>query len=104
LRFPERINRILPRVFQNLDLEARMKNAQILKRWSEIVGEGIAQHARAAGVDAENLYIEVDNAVWQSQLFIMKERIIKRIRDFDCHIKDIKFTIGRSPRNSEESL
>lgn len=104
LKFPERINKIIPRVLHNLDINKRMKNWQIVEKWDEIVGEKIAEHARATAVDSENLFVEVDNPVWQGQLFLMKEKIIKKIKTYNVSIKDIKFRIAESSSKGEEKL
>jgi predicted nucleic acid-binding Zn ribbon protein len=76
-----------------MGMKERMDNWQIVEKWPEIVGAQIAQHAKAAAVDTENLFVEVDNPVWQSQLFLMKEGIIKKLKKYNVHIKDIKFRI-----------
>ena len=94
MRFPKRINRIMPRVLRKMKIETRLKNCQIIEKWTEIVGKRIAQHSKAIGIDTDNLFVEVDNPVWQSQLFIIKETIIKKIEKYDVHIKDIKFKIA----------
>ena len=80
-----------------------MKNWHIIENWAAIVGKRIARHTKPTSVDAENLFVEVDNPVWQGQLFILKEKIIKRIKEFDAHIKDIKFSITKSPINNKEN-
>jgi hypothetical protein len=104
LKFPERIDKIIPRVFRNLDMNERMKNWQVVEKWAEIVGNRIAKHTKATGVDSKNLYVEVDNPMWQSQLFLMKESIIKKIKKYNINIKDIKFHIASSSRSSEEHV
>ncbi len=102
MRFPERINKILPRIINDLGLEAKVQNWQVVDKWSEIVGSRIAKHTRAIAVDAENLFVEVDNPIWQSQLFIMKAKILRKIRDYHVNIKDIKFKIAASPCKEKE--
>jgi predicted nucleic acid-binding Zn ribbon protein len=102
LRFPQRINKIIPRVMLNMGIKDRMKNWQIVEKWPEIVGTRVAKHATATHADAENLFVEVDNPVWQSQLFLMKEEIIKKIRVYNRNIKDIKFRIIESNRKKGE--
>jgi predicted nucleic acid-binding Zn ribbon protein len=104
LKFPERIDRIIPRVFRDLNMNERMKNWQVVEKWAEIVGRRIAEHTRATGVDSRNLFVEVDNPIWQSQLFLMKETIIKKIKKYSVNIKDIKFHIASSSCNNEEHI
>lgn len=96
MKFPRRIDKIIPRVMQAMGIKEKMKNWQAVEKWPEIVGARIAEHAKATSVDTENLFVEVDNPIWQSQLFLMKEKIIKKINAYNVHIKDIKFRITES--------
>ena len=93
MKFPEKIDQIIPRVLKSLQLDDRLKNMIIIEKWPEIVGDKIAQHTRATSIDAENLFVTVDNPVWQGQLFLMKSKIIRKIRGYGVTIKDIKLTI-----------
>jgi hypothetical protein len=104
LRFPKRINRIIPRVLRGMDIDRKLKNWQAVEKWESVVGQNIARHAHAVSVDSENLLVEVDNPVWQSQLFLMKSEILKKIRKYDVRIKDIRFRISNRPmtRRSDE--
>ena len=94
MRFPVKINTILSRVLRNLKIEEGMKNWCIVEKWPEIVGTKIAYHAHAIGVDAENLYVEVDNPAWQSQLFLMKTMLLEKCKKYHVSIKDIKFSLA----------
>lgn len=94
MKFPERIGRIIPRVLRTMDIDGTLKNWQVVEKWEAIVGVNIARHARAVSVDAENLFIAVDNPVWQAQLFLMKSDILKKIQQYDVKIKDIRFRIS----------
>jgi hypothetical protein len=93
LKFPERIDKILPRVLRHLDMDGRINNWTAIEKWSEIVGERIAKHAQATHVDTENLFVAVDNPVWQGQLFIMKAQILEKMRTYGITLKDIRFSI-----------
>ena len=94
MRFPVRINTILSRVLQNMKIEEGMKNWCIVEKWPEIVGTKIAHHAHATAVDAENLYVEVDNPAWQSQLFLMKAMLLEKCKKYNVSIRDIKFSLA----------
>jgi len=108
LRFPQRINQIIPKVLKEMNIETRTKNWEIVEKWEEIVGKRIARHATATAVDTDRLYVEVDNPVWQSQLFLMKKTILNKIRKRDVHIKDITFRVvnhrgkGKSDHEKEQ--
>jgi hypothetical protein len=97
LKFPERISRIVPRVLKDMNIGGRVRNWQVVDKWEEIVGPNIASHAKAVSVDSENLFIAVDNPVWQSQLFMMKSEILKKVRKLDARIKDVRFMISDGP-------
>ncbi len=93
MKFPQRIDKIIPQVLKDMDIDTRMKNWVAVKKWVDIVGERIAQHAKATAVDTDRLYVEVDNPVWLNHLFLMKKTILDKIKRFDVHIKDIVFRV-----------
>ncbi len=80
-----------------MDIDGKLKNWQVVEKWERIVGSNIARHAKAVSVDSENLYVMVDNPSWQSQLFLMKSDILKKIKKYDVKIKDIKFRMSDVP-------
>jgi len=104
LKFPERINKIIPRVLRPLDMDNRIKNWAAVEKWAEIVGERIAKHTQATHVDTENLFVAVDNPVWQGQLFIMKAQILEKMKHFGITLKDIRFSIQSTPGKKKEDL
>ena len=80
MKFPQRINKIIPKVLKDMNIEQRTKNWQVVEKWTEIVGARISEHAQATAVDTDNLYVNVDSPMWQSQLFLMKGTIIRKIK------------------------
>jgi len=84
-------------VLEVMNINGTLKNWQVVQKWETIVGSNIARHARAVSVDSENLFVMVDNPMWQSQLFLMKSDILKKIKKYDVRIKDIKFRISDVP-------
>jgi len=101
LKFPQRINKIVPKVLKEMNIETRTKNWEIVEKWVEIVGKRVAQHAKATAVDTDRLYVEVDNPVWQSQLFLMKKMILEKIRKQNVYIKDISFRVVNHHRKDK---
>jgi predicted nucleic acid-binding Zn ribbon protein len=102
LKQPERISRIIPRVLKSLQIDEKVRNSAVVDRWPQIVGARIARHAAASAVDGENLYVTVDTPVWQGQLFLMKNEILKKIRDLGYNIKDIRLSIESSGMRKKE--
>jgi predicted nucleic acid-binding Zn ribbon protein len=95
LRHPERINKILPRVLKSLNLDQRLKEVELVKKWPEIVGKNIAQHTRAININDANLFVSVDSPVWQAQLFLLKNKILKKFNELGANLNDIKFIIEK---------
>ncbi len=99
MKFPERISRIIPRVLKDMNISSKVRNWQVVDKWEDLVGPKIARHAQAVSVDSENLFVMVDNPVWQGQLFMMKSEILKKVRKLDNRIKDIRFMITETSVN-----
>lgn len=78
-----------------MNLEEKFKEIEMVKHWENIVGEKIAQHARAININESNLYVVVDNPVWQAQLFLLKNKILKKFNELGANLKDIKFIIRK---------
>jgi predicted nucleic acid-binding Zn ribbon protein len=95
LKKPRHISRVLATLLKDLNIERSINNWRVIEKWSEIVGERIAFHAKAVGVDRECLFVEVDDPTWQSQLFLMKNDIIGKCHKYGVFLKEIKFHIGK---------
>ncbi|MGB9720666.1 MAG: DUF721 domain-containing protein [bacterium] len=95
MHYPEKINKVLPRVLKSLDLDARFKEIELINRWPDIVGKKIADHTRAININEANLFVMVDNPLWQAQLFLLKNRILKKFNQLGANLKDIKFIIEK---------
>ena len=49
--------------------------------WPAAVGQRIAAHARAVSLAGNRLVVEVEDAVWQRQLCVLKKQILKRLEE-----------------------
>ena len=101
MKYPRHISKILPDVVKDLDIEKKIKNWQLIEKWSAIVGKQIAAHSHAYACDDKTLWVEVDDPLWQSQLFLLKNQIIKKIERLKFNIQDIKFRIVRKLHKKE---
>ncbi len=95
MRYPEKINKILPRVIKSLNLDEKFKEMEMVKYWKDIVGENIARHAKAININEAHLYVVVDNPLWQAQLFLLKNKILKKFNELGANLRDIKFIIKK---------
>jgi predicted nucleic acid-binding Zn ribbon protein len=76
--------------------------------WSAAVGEKIAVHTRAVSFASGRLRIEVEDAIWQRQLSVLKGQILARLDDIvgTAVIRDIEFRIvpgRRMPQIASEA-
>jgi len=63
--------------------------------WATAVGKKIAAHARAAKLVRTHLIVEVEDAIWQRQLFVLREQIRRRIDESIGAgvVEDIEFRV-----------
>src|SRR5437868_6236287 len=75
--------------------------------WPVAVGKRIALHARAASLVRTKLIVEVEDAVWQRQLFHMSRQIVSKLNESlgSEVIEEIEFRIGiprRGPQRAQQ--
>lgn len=80
-------------VIKEYGLEEKLKNTSVINLWSEIVGERIAQVAKATRIKDGKLSVNVENSVWRNELIFLKKEIIQKInnRFKEEIVKDIIF-------------
>lgn len=91
------IKTILPTVFGGQKkLSIKFHEAILKKKWSEIVGNEIANKSQPIKIDKYKLYISVIDSNWNNHLFMMKNDLLKKIRDKLSikKINDIIFFVG----------
>ena len=67
----------------------------LFSRWSDAVGEHVADHARPIKLDGGRLLVEVDEPGWATQLRFLEREVIERLRSvaglevsrFDIRVK-----------------
>jgi len=66
--------------------------------WSTAVGPRIARHATAKALVRGNLVVEVEDAVWQKQLFYLRHQILPKLASIlgAGVITDVEFRIAQS--------
>lgn len=64
--------------------------------WPAAVGKRIASHTRAVALVRGNLVVEVEDAVWQKQLFYLRSHMIRKIREIlgDTIVNEVEFRIA----------
>jgi predicted nucleic acid-binding Zn ribbon protein len=89
----ERASRVLGKL--NLPQGTVTQEAVVCAAWAGAVGKKIAAHARAAKLVRTHLVVEVEDAIWQRQLFVLREQIRRKIEDSvgPGVVEDIEFRV-----------
>ena len=68
--------------------------------WPAAVGKRLAQRTRAISLVRGNLIVEVEDAVWQKQLFHLRAQILHKLHLVmgDATVTDVEFRIGQTRR------
>ncbi|MBI3189691.1 MAG: DUF721 domain-containing protein [Ignavibacteriales bacterium] len=90
---PKQLGGVLDSVIQNLGLGPRLKKAEALDKWGDIVGEQIARVTKPVRVEGETLVIHVTSSVWRNELVFLKRELIVKVNKAMQQdiIKDIIF-------------
>ena len=94
---PQSISNILSKRLKQLDIDSKIEEYKIVEKWEELVGKTIATHSCASKVSHHSLIIEVNHSAWMTELRLMKEILLKKIRQNypKANLKDIRFILKR---------
>ena len=69
----------------------------LFDRWEELVGTGIAAHAKPISLKSGRLRVEVDSNAWATQLRYMTSELVKRCCDElgEGAVKQIDIVVAR---------
>lgn len=98
------IKTILPTVFGGQKkLSLKFYEAILKKKWAEVVGDDIANKSQPIKIDKQKLYISVIDSNWNNHLFMMKNDLLKKIREVLLikKINDIIFFVGAVKKTLE---
>jgi len=92
----ERASKVLGKL--NLPEGTVTQEAMVCAVWASAVGKKIAAHSRAVKMVRSHLIVEVEDAVWQRQLFVLRHQIGRKIEETIGAgiVEDIEFRV--SPR------
>ena len=74
--------------------------------WPRAVGPAIARHTIRIDVVRNTLVVEVEDAIWQRQLFGLSGQIVERVQQCmgSPEIQQIEFRVGVPKREPQRSL
>ena len=95
--------------FAKLKLSAKMTGEELARAaWPAAVGKRIAARAAVSGLVRDRLVVEVEDAVWQKQLFHLRHQILGKLEQIIGRdiLQDIEFRIAtpRRPPQMASSL
>jgi predicted nucleic acid-binding Zn ribbon protein len=85
------------RAIANLKLSGKVAPQDLaVAAWPAAVGPRLAARAIAVGLVRSTLIVEVEDAVWQKQLFQLRTQILRKLRAVvgEELIQDVEFRIG----------
>ncbi len=77
---PDRLSTVFDNLMGSLGLKRAYYGWQIVERWPEIVGQDIAQVARAEKFGDGTLVVVVEKDTWRQELEMQRETILAKIR------------------------
>ena len=88
---------VLPALMQELRLDARQAEAELVKVWNSLIDPVITAHAQPANLHKGTLFVNVDSSVWLSEIVrYRRKEIIERLQHSfgKSVIQKISFRIG----------
>jgi hypothetical protein len=99
------------KLIQGLRLPGETFNREELARaaWEPAVGKKVASHTRATRMVRTRLIVEVEDKVWQRQLFSLTPHILRNLeKNLGCGVvEDLEFRIvprRREPQRAEQPV
>ena len=92
--------------FSSLKLTGKLSGEEIAcAAWPGIVGKRLARHAVAATLVRDRLVVEVDDAIWQKQLFHLRFQILEKVQEVlgGELVRDLEFRIATPRRGPQQA-
>ena len=90
----------------NLKFSGKLSGEEIARAaWPGIVGKRLARHAVAASLVRDRLVVEVDDAIWQKQLFHLRFQILDKVQEVlgGYLVRDLEFRIATPRRGPQQA-
>lgn len=95
-RHPQPLSRLVDKLMASLGLARRYDGWRVVNEWTDIVGQKLAERARAVRFAEGVLYVAVDDDSWRQELSMQLETILDEIhqRPYGRAVKEIRFESG----------
>jgi hypothetical protein len=95
------------RLFKNKRVSGDLIGLEDLLRaaWPTAVGKIVAAHTGRLRLVRSTLLVEVEDAIWQKQLFSLSGQIVRRLKQVTgaCEIENVEFRIGVPRRQAQRA-
>ena len=78
---PSRVGDILQDLLSTFGIDKKIKQLNVLKLWSEVVGGTLSEHSQPVSIAKGNLFVKVDSSGWLSEFSHFKEKIILKFNN-----------------------
>lgn len=88
---------VMPKLLQDLRLDGRRAEAEIVKVWNQLIEPVIVAHAQPAGLRNGTLFVVVDSSVWLSEIVrYRRKEILDRLQHSfgPTLVRKISFRVG----------
>ncbi|MGL1932809.1 MAG: DUF721 domain-containing protein [Desulfotalea sp.] len=94
---------VLPKIIKKKGWQVELERYDIFKKWTDFVGEDVAEVTKPLKVDRNILFVEVENSAWMQQLQYQKIGILEDLNAFLklSRFSDIKFVLESGRKKIE---
>jgi len=72
---------VMPAVLNNLGLDRRRAEAEIVRVWNNLIDPNLTAHAQPTGLNKGTLFVTVDSSVWLSEIVrYRRKEILDRLQ------------------------
>lgn len=80
-RSEKKLADVMPGVMQELRMNQRQTEAEIIRVWNHLVDPTVAAHAQPVGINRGTLFVNVDSSVWLDEIVRYRRReILERLQ------------------------
>jgi len=78
---PRPLSAGIERLLRSLRQGDRETTVTVFSRWSELVGEPVAQHVKPLKLDVGVLVVQVDDPAWATQMKFLESDLLRRLTE-----------------------
>jgi hypothetical protein len=77
----KKVGEVLPGVMKSLGLDRKLRESEIAREWSSIVGEAVARRSRPGGLKGRTMLVLAENNAWMQEIRFHQGEILARVRE-----------------------